>query len=317
MDRVNRRFLFYSMLTAVPMVLVMATLSTGTAPDAPSGEIQFALAYGEDDGPNAAGAVQPVVGKQIESRTTRPGLFQVLSGSKPSGSRNHRHQNMSSSRPKGLLEVLFDGSSSSSSGHTRTHNQRSANARSDGNTHRANNHNHRTAAAPQRTSRSGNDVNWDGIPYHRGDASRTSSREPIRDPSRQAVATNAGNGETRIIRGGARRSIQGRTVATRTQPAPTIARQPAPPTNIRRPRADAGPISTNTSSRRSIRGTTDASETSETMAATLSPAPAIVEQQQEEVETTLIPRVIRKKPTDEENNQEEAVAKRSRKQWES
>ena len=57
--------------------------------------------------------IQQVVGKQPKSRKTRPGLLQVLAGSKPKGDANHQHENMSKTESKGLLDVLFSKDSKS------------------------------------------------------------------------------------------------------------------------------------------------------------------------------------------------------------
>lgn len=57
--------------------------------------------------------IQQVVGKQSKPRKTRPGLLQVLAGSKPKGDANHQHENMSKSDSKGLLDVLFSKDSKS------------------------------------------------------------------------------------------------------------------------------------------------------------------------------------------------------------
>ena len=71
MDRVNRSLLVASTLLAVPAVLLMASLSSGTTPD-----VELAVGQEGED----TGSVQQVVGKQPKSRQTRPGLFQVMAG---------------------------------------------------------------------------------------------------------------------------------------------------------------------------------------------------------------------------------------------
>ncbi len=164
MDRVNRRFLVASTLLAIPAVLLMVSLSTGTTP-----EVQTAVGQAGDD----AGAVQQVVGKQPLPRKSRPGLFQVITGSQPEGDRHHHHQNMPANEPKGLLDGLFEDS-----GRSTTHSS------------------HRTRVArPLRESSSTNttqpseNVDWDGIPYHRVDntGNTRSTAAPISDPSRTAT----------------------------------------------------------------------------------------------------------------------------------
>ena len=57
--------------------------------------------------------IQQVVGKQPKPRKTRPGLLQVLAGSKPRGDANHQHENMAKGDSKGLLDVLFSNGSKS------------------------------------------------------------------------------------------------------------------------------------------------------------------------------------------------------------
>lgn len=57
--------------------------------------------------------IQQVVGKQSKPLKTRPGLLQVLAGSKPKGDQNHQHNNMPKSNSKGLLDVLFSKDSKS------------------------------------------------------------------------------------------------------------------------------------------------------------------------------------------------------------
>ncbi len=113
MDRVNRRFLFASTVIAVPMVLLMASLSTGDTPGLDLGAVQHAVPQLTDDGvatdstSTQSSAVQQVAGKQPVSRKTRPGLLEVLTGSSSSGNTNHRHKNMGNTKSRGLLDNVF------------------------------------------------------------------------------------------------------------------------------------------------------------------------------------------------------------------
>ena len=110
MDRVNRSLIVASTLLAIPTALLMVSLSTGTTPD-----VQLAVGQGGDD----VNAIEQVVGKQPNTPRTRPGLFQVISGSKSPGNPNHQHENMPKNQPKvtnGSVQSVGIGSVSHSMG---------------------------------------------------------------------------------------------------------------------------------------------------------------------------------------------------------
>lgn len=269
MDRVNRRFLAASTLLAIPVALLMVTLSTGTTP-----EVRTAIAHDVDD----SGAVQQVVGKQPLPRKSRPGLLQVLTGSQPAGDRQHHHQNMPSEGPKGLLDGLFEDSSRSTN--------RNSSQTSSSRHHSSNN-----------ATRQSENVDWNGIPYHRVNnaAVSRSSNTPISDPSQTA----ASSGGTRVFRGGTNRTLQATPASVRRLSEPTLARQPAQPLAVPTPARKVNPaqttlrsFSTNSSSRRSTRRSVDALDASEIAAASKTlPAPV----QEQDTVAELVPRVVRRR----------------------
>ena len=117
MDRVNKsRKLLPVSLVAFAMVTLLSFCradAPGSQPVVENGGIQQTA----DDAciQQAVGvfapeqhAIRQVVGKQVQPRKTRPGLLEVLAGSKPKGNANHQHQNMPESDSKGLLDVLFN-----------------------------------------------------------------------------------------------------------------------------------------------------------------------------------------------------------------
>ena len=227
MDRVNRSLLLVSTLIAVPAALLTATLVTGTTPD-------VALAVGQDV--DSAGKVEPVVGKQPSSRRTRPGLFQVVTGSRQSGSRDHSHRNMPQQQPKGLLDAFFDRSGSGNS------NGQSQNRASNQNRHTAHGHSTRTRSGQSRTQQFRNgstDAGSDHAPLPPrmsgpsiaasggNSGSNVNERQPIRDPEPLDLAPT----RTRIIRGGASRGIPATTASVRRSSEPTLARRPVPATS--------------------------------------------------------------------------------------
>ena len=265
MDRVNRSFFVASTLLAIPTALLMVSLSTGTTP-----EIQ--LAVGQSDGD---GAVRQVVGKQPEPRQTRPGLLQVFSGVKPSGSQNHSHENMPQDEPKGLLDGLFENRSSSrrSSSPTRA----------------------KAISRPRTSSNNSESVDWEGIPYHHPNASaRSNATAPIRDPGPRTVSDG---GSTRIIRGGSSRSVQAIPASSRRPSEPTLARPlaqavPTPPAVVTPIKSSSTSFSNGTSSRRSNRKSVDALDASEIAAATKTVASSDTVHVEEG--SDLVPRVARK-----------------------
>ncbi len=285
MDRVNRSFLLASTLLAVPAALLMASLTTGTTPD-----VQHAVGQTSDD----SGAIQQVVGKQPKTVHGRPGLLQVLAGSRSKGNPNHHHQNMPQNEPKGLFDGLFDGSKRTTHSHA-SHPTRAA------------------SVSRPRSSGNSKSADWDGIPYHQASNSgSTDSSKPIRDPNTNVASDS---GKTRIIRGGSSRSIQATPASVRRPSGPTVARQPVPALLVPEPPQDVAPIpssarnlSTSSSSRRSGRRSVDALDASEIAAASKAPTLAVVKPQEEVAD--LVPRVVRKEVRAEE---QEPAAKTTKK----
>ncbi len=271
MDRVNRSILAIATLIAVPTALVMTSMSTGDSP-----EVSQAIALHSD----GAGAIQQVVGKELESRQTRPGLLQVITGSRTQGSRDHRHENMPQAQPKGLLDTLFESRSNASRNQPANHNHKNA-------THNHATHNHGQTTAPRNSD-------WEGIPYHQVDSSRPeTNNRPIRDP-------NEMSGEaTRVIRGG---STSARTVSSR-RPSnePSLAPTPAPPLAVPTPPSELEPLpepinsyaspSSSTSSRRSNRRSLEPLDPAEIAAAANGPTDLAASPREV---TELVPRVPRK-----------------------
>lgn len=295
MDRVNRSFLVVATLIAIPTAFAMTTPTSGEAPD-----ISQAIALESDE----SGTIQQVVGKQVSPTKTRPGLLQVLAGSRSEGDRDHGHENMPKQPTKGLLGTLFDGQSNAlnKSKASTKHNRHAS--------QRSNNHSQsRSGTAAQSVSTSKKAANrtpnadWEGIPFHRVDVSNTKTgNEPIRDP---AVALNSD--KTRIIRGRSNRSIPAQSVFAR-HPSNngSLAPTPAPPLAVPTPPADfeqlplpvatsaAKPmptpvptLSSRTSSRRSNRRELRPLDATEIAAASKSKL-------KETTEPALVPRVKRK-----------------------
>ncbi|HBV63457.1 MAG TPA: hypothetical protein DEF45_10590 [Rhodopirellula sp.] len=236
--------------------------------------------------------IQQVVGKQLESRKTRPGLFQVLAGSEPRGDSNHQHENMAQSESKGLLDVLFSKNSksvakkSSSSNGTqkprttgktvsKPKSERSretgfsvvsplfslelgiekspAKATASSKSSSASS----TVAKTTSNSKSKPDrVNWDGIPYHSASAGRKDTEpQPIRDPT----AAEMEDGGMRIIRGGSRTiaaqaASKRETLASESGASSATMDVPQPPRDIQ-PLPATRSFSNTSSSRRSNRRT--------------------------------------------------------------
>lgn len=235
-------------------------------------------------------AIQQVVGKQVDSRKTRPGLLQVLTGSEPKGDANHQHENMSKSESKGLLDVLFSKNSTSvakksssskatqkpgTNGKTssKPKNERSrqtgfsvvnplfslelgvekapAKANASSKSRSANS----TVAKTTNNSKSKSDrVNWEGIPYHSASAVRQDKEpQPIRDPNPAEME----DGGTRIIRGGSR-TIAAQTTSKReslasgSETSSAAMAVPQPPRDIQ-PLPATRSFSNTSSSRRSSR----------------------------------------------------------------
>jgi hypothetical protein len=276
MDRVNRSFLVTSTLLAIPAALLMASLSTGTTP-----EIERAVGHG-----NEAGGVHQVAEKRPSSNRTRPGLFQVFSGSKTQGSHNHQHSNMPKNEPKGLLDGLFDRA---------------------------------TRSIPFTSNKAADELplevppppaNWDGVPYHRGattSRNSASSAEPIRDPSERHES-----GSPQVVRNGPR-PIPAKSVSARRPSDPKLTRLPTGQLSVPMPPAEVAPLasskqsfSTGTSSRRSGRKSLDTLDTSKVAEKPKEVKPKAVKPKavnskvtdqpaaEQDDEDSLIPRVARK-----------------------
>ncbi len=251
MDRVNHsRKLFPASLVAVATL----TLLSFSRADAPSnqpevGETGIQQAVGVSTPQD--GVIQQVVGKQPKPRKTRPGLLQVLTGSKPKGDADHQHDNMPKEDSKGLLDVLFSKDSKSVTGKNsstkvapksrvtgksttkatpkgRTGLGRSVKAglsvtspllsieigntkNSTKGTNSSTTASSKTASRPKAGSKA-NSVNWDGIPYHSASNARQNAEPlPIRDPVQGDGSEDEG---MRIIRGGSR-AISARPASSR------------------------------------------------------------------------------------------------------
>lgn len=247
MDRVNRRFIFSSTVIAVPMVLLMASLSTGDTPDIDLGAVQHAVPQlTRDKAVQSSSAVQQVAGKQLESRKARPGLLEVLAGS-PKGNTNHRHKNMGDIKSRGLLDGVFGSSKEP----IRNNNQDSPHNRSN-----------------QQSTKSQANVDWNGIPYHSPAKSNgQAGRVPVQDPTARTVTNRSvarqapsGQSRTRIIHGGSSRVTNATPVSARSNStAPSAQRDtaaatlPKPPADIIQAPVQAPRFSSTTSSRRSGR----------------------------------------------------------------
>jgi len=271
MDRANQRFLVASGLTAIPLALLMVSLTTGTPPqDAPGPAsdqtVAPAVLHQSEIDPET-GEIQQVVGKQISSPKTRPGLLQVIAGSRSPGDRDHRHRNMRSDESRGLFDGLFGSDTrskqrSTESGHKsehKHHRQRHSSS-------------HRSKHTHPNHQRSKDNVSWDGIPYHRPERSTgRRTRAPIHDPARKTSArstntaqrrtptSKADTGTTRIIRGGSSRSVNANVASSKSN-EPTLAHGPDEAVQVPKPPADMTPapsvskrISSTSSSRRTGR----------------------------------------------------------------
>lgn len=250
MDRAGRRFFIASSLIAVPMVLLMASLSIGDSPASDLGAVEHAIPQPTADEATHSSPIQQVAGTQIESRKTRPGLLQVLAGSAPSGDKKHRHKNMGNTESRGLLNTFFG--SSKQPAHKQNHNQHSKHRRS--------------TRSSQQPAKSKSNVNWDGIPYHApAKMNSHAGRVPVQDPSSQSVASRSSvdssdQTKIRIIRGGSSKITNARPASARTRTSTrpvrreaTTASLPKPPADLTQEPKQAAKISSITSSRRSDR----------------------------------------------------------------
>ncbi len=310
MDRVNRRFFVASKFIAVPMVLLMASLTTGTSPSPDLGAVQHAVPQLSADEagsqePTKASPIQQVAAKQTQSSNTRPGLLEVITGVKPAGNQNHQHKNMSSNKSRGLLDGIFGSGSGSRNTHA--------------------NHNHKPSVrTPSKQSPSQNkqqsqsprpqsDVNWDGIPYHAPSGSNTkTAAAPVQDPASRSSAkgqsqtqtqtaqTNTPSQQpaTRIIRGGSSVVTKAQTASVRRSSKPSPVDQDPTPADLPKPPAEIAPLpsnseafSANSSSRRSARRNLSTLEASVARRSTGSTNPANDSSSEQDV--ALVPRVSR------------------------
>ena len=297
MDRVNRSMVFPPALIAVTAALLIVSLVQADSP-----VVQQAVGRGSDE----SQVIQQVVGKQPQLRQTRPGLLEVLAGSKPKGSVDHRHKNMSKGESKGLLDALFNGVNSKSA-KTSAPNKKSSQPTSRSSRSSRSQSGQSQASKKVNTQASSNakpgNVNWDGIPYHNANTSRPSDQsEPIRDP----LVGNASRSEgTRIIRGGSGRTIQAQPASVRRNSESLATGQPEGEFEVPIPPRDIDPVpvatrkpstgstlSTSSSSRRSGRRNVQGLDGSQTAVASKSPSSAS-EPKEDEVDD-LIPRVSRK-----------------------
>ncbi|MFK8112922.1 MAG: hypothetical protein AB8B91_12005 [Rubripirellula sp.] len=270
----------------------MASLSTGTSP-----EVQHAIAQVVADSDSESSNIQQVVGKQLESRKTRPGLLQVITGAESRGNTNHKHKNMSNNNErKGLLDGFFDSGKKSSSAKKTTQTNRRTTSK--------------TASSSNSLRETNNEpVDWDGIPYHSVNASGSrTAKSPMRD-----TKVSASGGQTRIIRGGSTKPIQATPASVRTNvtSGPNSARPLAQP--VREPRMAApvasstAKLSSSSSSRRSNRRSVDTLDAADVAAATSqrSNENRVVPNGDE---PDLVPRVIRRKDTQAESKPAPKVA---------
>ncbi|TWU47218.1 Large cysteine-rich periplasmic protein OmcB [Rubripirellula tenax] len=281
MDRVNRRFLVFSTAIAAPALLMTSLLHGASPNDAPANGARQAVGVEKSSNSGSPnGQVRQVVGKQLERGDSRPGFFQSLTG----GGNSTRKTTAKSATPaRGLLDSWFSGGgrSSNSSG----------------------------AAQAKSASKSSADVNWDGIPFHKAQATTaTNAAAPIRDPSRSAAPT-----APRIVRGNASQNTTqnmapepAKTTSARTVSTPSVTRRniaattprgvPTPPAETEiKTSAPSPSLSASSSSRRSDRrdvepfelDRTAVSNTSPTVART--PKPAFADDV-----VDLVPRVTRR-----------------------
>ncbi|MEM1069803.1 MAG: hypothetical protein AAGI63_12960, partial [Planctomycetota bacterium] len=284
MDRVNRSFFIVAMMIAIPVALGMTSLSTGDTP-----QVDQAIALDTQD----SGAIQQVAGKEVSTRKTRPGLLQVLAGSREEGDRDHRHENMTQKPSRGLLNAVLNGNRNSGN-RSQASNRSQSNNRS--NTSRSSSNRPSSNGPPANQSSSGRGV-WDGVPYHQVNSSRPQTGDqPLTDSGSRVSSGPVSSGPTRVIRGGSARSIPA-TPASSRRPGngPTLAPTPAPPLAVPTPPADLEPLPTpapslsrQSSSRRSNRRELQPLDPSEIAAASK------ITPKSESSDNGLIPRVPRK-----------------------
>ncbi len=299
MDRVNRPPLFASTFLALPAALLMVTLSTAQSP-----EVRLAVGQGNE----SPQAIRQVAGRQSDKNQTRPGLLQVLAGTRSKGSENHQHQNMSRTPSKGLLDTLFSrssgGQASSPSHNAHTGPQAHSGQHVHSGEHVHSGHAQRQPVAGQpnaaRNPHSGiashQQPDWSGVPFHEAEAARQPAQPvPLRDPGDPSLV--AQQPSTRIIRGGTSRTIPAQTASSRRPSGANDLSPPQPPMPIPTPPKDVSitttapeNLSTNRSSRRSGRRSVSALDVTRSTHST--GARATVRDDDEVVD--LVPKVSRK-----------------------
>jgi len=337
MDRVNPSTVFKPAFFTLPALLVIASLcqadDPGTQRVAEKSGIQQAVGVVESE----PGVIRQVVGKQPQPRRTRPGLLEVLAGSKPKGDTHHHHENMPKGESQGLLDVLFNSDSKAvsskkkaskstskstskptskststrgagkSGGHAKKDVSLSVKVSGAGLGISLSKNQSKNSAQPRssgKVSQKPNSVNWDGIPYHSASAVRQSTKpQPIRDPEAGSSPEDTG---VRIIRGGSR-TMPAKTVSSRHASqsnsggaAISTLAVPQPPHDIKPIPAPVSNFSNTSSSRRSSRRTVEPLKQSTSKAATVSLPKKAASQPEEnpgEVDD-LVPHVSRKNVPD-------------------
>jgi hypothetical protein len=164
MDRVNGRFFVAPPLLAIPMLLLMACPSaavppsTATDSSGQAGTVVQAASQPAVDASRQESQIQLVAG----SGNTRPGLLEVIAG-RPTGNRNHQHQNMQHTQSRGLLQDWLGGDQGKQ--------KKSA-----------------ASASSAQTRTAKNPVDWEGIPYH-SPTKRSGDNQtaPVADPNARVV----------------------------------------------------------------------------------------------------------------------------------
>lgn len=278
------------------------------------------------------GVIQQVAGKQPKPRTTRPGLLEVLTGSKPKGDANHQHKNMPNGDSKGLLGVLFSADSKSAAEKDRSNPDSKTAGQSKGRSSlgsgtgsarplfslgistkkssskstasskatnsskvKSNKTTSTKTASSSRPKSKSEPVNWDGIPYHSASVVRRDAEpRPIRDP-------DAGSQERgmRVIQGGSRTNAA-KTVSKRQLSSVDSAESvtnlavPQPPRDVE-PIPVPRKFSSTVSSRRSNRRTLQPLKQQSTALSPIKTLAVPKEEKQLVEADELVPRVARKK----------------------
>lgn len=288
MDGRNRRFQVATTLLAIPAIMMMTVLSAATPPsEVVQAKGDVVQAKGDVD--DQQQKIQQVVGKQPQTRKTRPiGLFNSFKSNSDSSSKSNSSskskQAPTKSKSRGLLDGLFNQSRPTASNHN--HAKSSSNSKTSSRTHSSTAHNS-SPHSPQPTANRGgtnrDGADWDGIPFHEvSGSSRTGSRTPIQDPNRRTASSSGSTQplaeapKTRIIRGGAARPAPARTTSVPAKTAsvrkqPTLAVEPVPALAVPKPLPDNERFrtsgSSSSSSRRSGRRSVASLDASEIAAA--------------------------------------------------